>query len=784
MLHRLKRGKWLRRAAKASIACVPLIPLAYTVLSCAFPFPMEKLEAARQSGQATLALDRRGGTLCAFSGRDQFWMFDASIDDFSPRLIEATVAAEDARFRSHPGVDPLAMIRAAWQNAANMRTVSGASTISMQSIRLLECRPRTLVSKIVEAFRAVQLERLLTKDEILECYLNLAPYGGNIVGAEAASMCYFGKRSRDLTLAEAALLAGLPQSPARLRPDRYPERARVRRDYVLARMLDCELITRDEYEHAIAEPVRVSRRPLVFNAPHFSQMTRDANPGKTILHTTLDRRIQHLCEIALRESVAALHRTGLDGSIVVIENKTAAVRALVGSRDFLACDAGQVNGAIARRSPGSALKPFTYALAFERGICTPGTMLADVPCNYAGYAPENYDHLYRGPVPAGEALARSLNAPAIRVLDGVGQANLHEFLQRLGLTTLTKAPGHYGLGLTLGSADVKLLELTNAYATLARLGVHRPCRLLERDKTSRSPGRRVLSQEAAYLVAEALSDPRRLSDSGLAPSRGSRLRVAWKTGTSWGHRDAWTFAYTPEFTVGVWLGDFSGKPVHGLAGTDAAAPIAIRVLRQIGGLQAWYAKPERVLPVEICVVSGMPIGENCGAGVFGLCIAGRTATQRCTVHAAAMIDGETGGMLCESCAGGRHYERKVVECWPSEMAQWLRHNQPGRPLAPPHFDGCSRRQTFALQSALSARPKIMSPQDGNTYILMDDAAGEQKLLLQAVVATEKLYWFVDGSLHAAGAPSDQMLWPISRGVHQLTCCDDAGRSASVTIEVK
>ena len=592
------RRRRLRKAAllvgAAAVAATGVALTALAVLNAAFPYPEAKLAAALKRYEGAQVLDREGNRLRCFLGPEDTWLFPVALSEVSSHVTAALIAVEDERFRRHPGVDPISIVRAIGSNVRRRRVVSGASTLTMQAVRLVEPRPRTLRSKAVEAFQALQLERIRSKDEILELYLNLAPFGGNLIGIEAASRAYFGKHARDLTLAEAALLAGLVQAPSRLRPDRHPDRARRRRDHVLDRMRECGFVDARREAFAKRTPVRTARGAHAFGAPHFARMVRGMVPERETLRTALDSAIQWAAEQALRERVAALRPAGVtNGAVVVIENATGAVRAMVGSCDFFSEeDNGQVNGALAPRSPGSALKPFIYALAFETGEAMPATVLADVPTAFAGYVPANYDRRYHGPVPARDALAYSLNVPAVALLNRIGVREAHAFLRAAGITTLNRDADHYGLALVLGSAEVNLLELTNAYAALARLGVWRPWRVLE--APSPPPGRRVLSPGAAWLVADVLRDRKRLGGTSLWRHKKSALPMAWKTGTSYGHRDAWTVAYTPHYTVGVWLGNFNGKPARALVGMTAAAPVAARILDQISrpGLRTWYRRPE------------------------------------------------------------------------------------------------------------------------------------------------------------------------------------------------
>jgi len=761
-----------------ALAALVLPKLGYVVLCLLFPFPQRHLERLVNPVAAPRVLDREGNVLGAFVAADDSWSFPIVLSDVSPRFLQAIIAVEDKRFYCHDGVDTWAAARAAWSNLTRGRTVSGASTLTMQTVRLLEPRRRTLWSKLVEAFRAWQLEGLRPKADILAAYANLAPFGGNLVGVEAASRAYFGKRSRDLTLAEAALLAGLPQAPARLRPDRYPDRALARRNQVLAQMLACRAITPEEHGRACREPLPNCRFQIAdcrLGSPHFAQLVRQKWPGEAVIRTTLDPRIQHVAEAAVSEAVDGLRAGGVtNGAVVVIENESAALRAMVGSCDFFAQDGGQVNGATSPRSPGSALKPFTYALAFERGSCLPDTVLGDVPASYTGYEPENYDRDFRGAVTAREALATSLNIPAVRLLREVGHLPLHAFLKQLGLSTLTRDADHYGLALTLGSVEVTLLDLTNAYAALARLGVYRPVRLLEAEPVPE--GQRVLSEGAAYLVADVLSDTARLGGKPLWRSARGQMRMAWKTGTSHGHRDAWTVAYTPRHAVGVWLGNFSGRPCRELVGVQAAAPVAARILDALESAAppAWFPMPAGVGLRPLCAASGMPPGPHCSATNQGLGVA---TERQCSVHVAVKVDKATGARLCPRCLAGRECETRVAESWPVELAAWLRRHGQGSNLLPPHNPQCGE------SDGRGDPPRVLSPASGQTYVLLPDAPA-QRLPLKATSRSATLYWFVNGSLVATAAPLDAAFWPLERGAHTITCADEAGRSATVCICVR
>ena len=768
------RRKWLRVCAAA--LCTPVV--VFALLCLAFPLPTDRLSPGAGS---RVVMDREGRVLRAFLGADDMWQIRRRLADLPRSLIEATIAVEDSRFRYHPGVDPVAVTRAVLSNVRRGRVVSGASTITMQVAKLIEPKRRTLSSKIIEAFRALQIELAFSKDEILEHYLNLAPYGGNLVGAEAAARRYFGKPARDLALWESALLAGLPKRPARLRPDRYPQRARRRRDYVLYRMRTCGYISSEVLSQALRQPVAVKARAFPFKAPHLAEEVLRRSGGQKCVVTTIDGSVQGIARRALRRGVRELREAGVtNGAVVVIENRAAAVRALVGSADFFAeADCGQINGTLAPRSPGSALKPFTYALAFDRGLCSPTQFLADVPTHFGAYEPENYDRRFYGPVSAADALASSLNVPAVRLLNEVGPQRLADTLRSVGISTVGR-PSTAGLSLTLGACAVKLLELTNAYAALARGGLYQPYRVLEGEPVSAET--RVLSAAASFLIAEILSDTKRMGLRSLHTSAGARPRFAWKTGTSSGRRDAWAIGFNPDYTVGVWTGNFTGRPSYALVGRKAATPIVREVFERLhrDGPPQWYDPPPSVGTRSVCALSGMPVGPHCLRQKDGRYVQGVSPSRPCTVHQAVMVDKETRRRLCRGCVQGREHTREVAEVWPPEVDAWLRAQGTISRPAPPHYPDCRA-------AGREFQPRIVSPIDGQVFVKRAAARdASSKVRLRALVGpgVRSLCWFVDGSLYRRTAPSETIFWQLRPGPHKVVCVDDSGQSARSDISVQ
>ena len=753
----------------------------YMAILWAFPFPHDAIENMEYSKSV---FDKDGNLLRAFTGKDDCWLMPVELKELNPAFINATVSVEDKRFWRHHGVDPGAVLRAAGLNASNGRVISGASTISMQVIRLFEGRKRTLPNKIIEAAHAVYLERLYSKEDILKLYFEIAPYGGNIHGVKAASLRYFQKNPEDLSLAECALLAGLPQSPSRLRPDRYPGRAKERRDRVLLSMLKNGYITGSRFREASEEPVVAGNYPFPFRAPHFTRYVKYNSTGSGIT-TTLDPDMQYFAELAITEAVRDLRPRGVtNGAMVVIENGTGKVRAMVGSCDFFSFeDFGQINGSLSRRSPGSALKPFTYAIAFDRGLYTPGMVLADVPVQYSGYMPLDYDKKYRGPVTVRDALVDSLNIPAVNVLEDISYQSLYLFLKDAGVSTLNKPPGHYGLSLTLGSAGVNLLELTNAYAMLARLGVYKPYSFIETAGIKPDSSGRLLSEGAAYLVSDILSDGQRLEAKGIYRDERTYPRVAWKTGTSYGHRDAWTVCYNPEYTVGVWIGNFSARPSKALVGLEAAAPVAIQIFDRLYANKPapWYEMPGSVGERRVCALSGEPAGGICPHSVRDLYLKGRSAPEICKVHQKIAIDNETGLALDRRSRKERQYTEKVFAIWPNELQSWFKSRNPDYE-APPEYLKTPKRVVNLDKN----RPKIVSPAHGCEYFASGMPESEQILPLAANGSfdTDKLYWFIDGRFYNNCEIGERLFWSMEQGRHRITCADQHGRSSSIVIVVR
>jgi penicillin-binding protein 1C len=573
-------GPWqhLRRPLAAAAGALAVLTLAFG----AYVYALGPAPLGRHLDYSHLVLDRDGRLLRAYTTKEGRWRLPAKLDDVDPRYLKMLLAYEDGRFYEHGGIDPEAMLRAAWQWMTHGEIVSGGSTITMQLARLLEPRRRrTLLAKLHQMVRAVELEHALSKQRILSLYLTLAPYGGNLEGIRAASLAYFDKEPRRLTLAQAALLVALPQSPELRRPDRHPKAARAARDRVLDRMAEAGVVPRDEIAHAKAQPVPHARRQLPMLAPHSADHIVSADPAVRVHRLTISAPLQKALQQLASERARAIG-PHISVAILAVDNATGEVRARVGSADFFdARRAGQIDMTQALRSPGSTLKPFIYGLGFEDGLIHPETLIDDHPVRYGDYVPENFDLTFQGTVTVRRALQWSLNVPAIAVLDKVGVNRLSARLRQAGAALVLPSGEAPGLAMGLGGVGITLNDLVMLYTGLARQGW--AVALREQQGRRMPPARRLLDPVAAWYVGNVLI--------GAPPPRNApRGRIAFKTGTSYGYRDAWAVGFDGRMTIGVWVGRPDGAPVPGLIGRVSAAPILFDAFARTGHAPAPLAR--------------------------------------------------------------------------------------------------------------------------------------------------------------------------------------------------
>jgi penicillin-binding protein 1C len=613
------------------------------------PFPRGRLSPAPVV--SLLITDRNGILLREVLSDDGGRCRWVGLREVSAYLVKATLAAEDKDFYFHSGVYFPSVLRAFWQNIRRGRVVSGASTISQQLVRNIYRGRRDLFSKLFETWMAVRLEHSISKEEILEQYLNRISYGNQALGAEAAGRLYFDKPASQLSLAESSFLAVIPRSPSGLNPYRNFGEVRRRQADVLDRMRKLKFITGPERDRAAEENLNLLPAAEKFRAPHFCEYVLSGIPLKErrewdAVRTSLDVRLQKKVEILLKEHLNDLLDKGItNGAVLVLDNENGEILSMAGSRDFFdEAHDGQVNGALSLRQPGSALKPFTYALALEKGM-TAATILEDSEAQIStleGYfLPRNFDRRYHGPVSLRNALACSYNIPAVRVLETLGPDLLYQRLKSLSFDSLEKGPGFYGVGLTLGNGEVSLLELCRAYACLARGGLYQEERSIlgflatnrmnNRASLSITP-KRVFSPEVSFIITSILSDPdARISAFGYNSPLALPFAVAAKTGTSKDFRDNWTVGYSPRYTVGVWVGNFDGEPMHNVSGISGCGPLFrdIMFLLHNGDAGRDFPRPEDVVTAAVCPLSGLKPSPECPGRIEEVFIRGTEPKDSC-----------------------------------------------------------------------------------------------------------------------------------------------------------
>jgi penicillin-binding protein 1C len=770
----------LFRQRRTRFAAVAVLGFASAVWLRAGPLPAGLLDAA--SARSTLVVDRRGTPLyeaTAGEGIRSLRLEAATIPEF---VAAATIAAEDRRFGFHPGVDPIAVARAVWQNVSERQIVEGGSTITQQVAKLLlnrqaPRRRRGWGAKVEEAVIALRLEHRLQKREILALYLNLASYGNQTAGFERASRTYFGVESRMLTAAQASFLAGLPQRPTTFNPYRSREAAIARQRYVLAQMKAAGILTAAQTDEARSERLVFTRVHRPFLAPHFVEMVlADAGAGRPArIETTLDARLQEDITGIIRTMRASLDRHGAANvAVVVLDNERNEWIAWEGSGDYFDAEhGGAINGPIVPRQPGSALKPLTYALAFEKGF-TPASVLPDVPMHFPTaepgvvYSPRNYDGRYRGPLLARAALAGSENVPAVALASEVGVPDLLRFLHRAGFTTFDRTAAYYGLGLTLGNAEVRLDELVAAYAALARGGEWRRPTYLPGAGGERRP---LVAARSAFWVADILSDAEaRAYIFGRGGSLELPFPVAVKTGTSQAYHDNWTIGFTRRVTVGVWVGNFDRRPLRNSSGVTGAAPIFQAVM--LAAHKRLEAGDDRLLDPD----PSLATREVCA-------LSGELASDWCPMRRREWlpVSSEVG-----PCSWHHLADEGPLVVWPAAFREWARRSEPSARVMP----APARQRAIAGGRVPAphahAALQLVNPPAGTTYLIDPTLRRDFQTLSLRVVAPSptRIEWTVDGTHVGVSSSESAVEWPLRPGRHRFAARDSAGQVVESTVTVR
>ncbi|MBK9161154.1 MAG: penicillin-binding protein 1C [Nitrosomonadales bacterium] len=739
--------------------------------------PKQPLLASTPSSVAVYDADRNLLRLTLAS--DEQYRLLLPLTKVSPELVEAVLLYEDRGFRWHPGFNPWSLSRAAFATATGQRRMGG-STLTMQlARRIYHLDTHTVPGKLLQILRAVQLELLYTKDEILEAYLSLAPYGGNVEGVAAASLIYFAKPADKLTLPEALTLAVIPQNPLHRAPDQPGLLAARDRLFALwcARHPEAERLA-----DLLHLPIQVrSTRSLPFLVPHFVRERLAARHAEHELMTTIDPRLQRLLERRLHAYVERQKRLGVNNaSAMLVDMRDMGVKAAVGSADFFDdAISGQVSALTARRSPGSTLKPFIYALAMDQGLIHPMTVLKDSAQSFGGYTPENFDGRFIGPLTATDALNHSRNLPAIALASRLDKPSLYEFLQAAGISRMA-SERHYGLALVLGGGEISMEELVQLYAMLANKGKLRPLRMLEQDRPV--GGTSLLSEEASFMVLDMLrQNPR--PDMAVSSGIPAGLPVHWKTGTSNGFRDAWTVGIFGPYVLAVWLGNFDNTPNPALIGIHMAAPLFFELVDSINAAQpGLYSmllqQPPNLSRVEVCTASGDLPNADCPQRSQTWFIPGKSPIRVSTLHRKLVIDNASGLVACPPNKPGRT-RSEVFEFWTSDMLDIFRQAGLPRRLPPAHDPRCA-------DNGGGTPPQITSPMRGVTYTMRLSKDDEQTILLQATMdaSVSEIYWFAGEQYLGKAARNRPLTWqPRGPGYYVLRAVDDVGRSDTREVTV-
>lgn len=774
----------LKKTALISLCVIPVALLFAVILDSVFPLSVPE----NREGFAVTVVSENGTPMRSFPDGNGVWRYPVSVSDVSPLYIEALINYEDRWFFRHPGVNPLSLCRAARQYARSGRPVTGGSTLTMQVARIFHPHERSVAGKLSQIFRALQLEFHFSKEEILSFYLNYAPFGGPVEGVQAACYTWLGKSARELSHAEAALMAVLPQAPSRLRPDRHADRAAGARDKVIDRMVSFGVWDKDTAADAKMEVVPEIFFPRPMTSPLLARRLKGRGGPDGIVKTGVDDRLQEAAS-ALVRNFTALSPRRTSAAVLVVDNRTMLVKAYVGSADFYDAERfGHVDMVQAVRSPGSTLKPFLYAVAMEEGLIHSESLLVDAPIDLKGYRPGNFSRNFSGPVSASEALQRSLNVPAVDLLDRLGPGFFDRRLRQGGLRL--RFPDHAtpDLAMILGGVGATLENLVEAYTAFAREGMAGRLRLTVSDRFDE---RRMMSPAAAWVVRRILRDHRRTDLPRGRLNLDMSRRVAWKTGTSYGFRDAWAIGVTDSHTVGVWTGRPDGTATPGRYGAVSAAPLLFRIVDSLPGEKHRpRKKPDNVRKVEI----GWPLGLPPSGKDDSLCHVRREAwiiddvipptfpdryaqiwrKNPVTVD----INPENGLRVLPGCSKARSVQKRFA-LWPRLARPWLSHRI--RALSDiPEFDESCRRESFQFGRDL----KIKGVCD---HMVLRSPGGRPKLpeiTLHADGGKGRLYWLLNDSIVMRAEPGESKIYAFEHpGRYRLAVIDLSGNSDAVEIIV-
>lgn len=761
--------KWLKRIG---ITCVALF-LLFLLLNWCFPVP-DSIE------YSTIVTDSKGDVIHAYLTKDQQWRMKTELEEISPLLRKTIVEKEDKYFYYHPGVNLAAIGRAAAKNILRLKRTSGASTITMQVARALEPKRRTYFNKLIETFRALQLEWKYSKDEILQMYLNLVPYGGNLQGVKSASILYFKKNPDHLSLAEITALSIIPNRPSSLVIGKNNDKIIEERNHWLQKFAANKVFTQKEIADALQEPLTATRGTVPREIPHLAYRLK--RQGGNTIHTNIVLNTQLKTEKLVKDYARTLALKNIrNAAVIVIDNHTHRVISYVGSADFTdTTDGGQVNGAAAIRQPGSTLKPLLYGMCIDAGLMTPKTVLTDVAVNYEGYAPENYDKQFNGYVTMEYALEHSLNIPAVKGLQVLGKDKFIQTLAGCNFQQVKKDHRKLGLSLILGGCGATLEELTGMYSLFANDGRYiAPSYRQEDTLRTNGAGKSVLTPAATFMINETLSKVNRPDFPLNWQSTEHMPKIAWKTGTSYGRRDAWSIGYNKHYTIGVWAGNFSALGIPELSGANVATPLLFKIFNTIDydSDQEWFSMPKDCNSRMVCSETGMVPTDQCPDVITDYFIPLISSTQPCNNRQEVMVSPDEKFSYCKHCMPETGYKKKWYKVVTPDMQRFFAERRIAYEMIPPHNPACEK--IFK-----DGAPAITFPRNGAEYLMSKKHPEPLQLTCNVSNDVSKVYWYINDRFYkAADARTKQFFLP-EEGPIKISCTDDKGRNRDIRIRVK
>ncbi len=787
------------------------------------PLPISKLK----NFHSTAILSEDNSIIGAFLSKREQWCFPLDEDFIIPNKLKTSVLMfEDKYFYSHIGFNPVSIVKALYLNFTSGRVVMGGSTITMQLARIIDPKKRTYFNKLFELFQAFKLELFYSKEEILKMYLSYAPYGGNIVGIKAAALKYLKKDTENLTWAEAAMFAVLPNAPGKIHPGNKNHKELIdKRNRLLKRLFTNRVISKDIYDLSIVEPIPVKVHILDNIAPHLSRKlffevksfdtkdekkgkfsndkinfltSEDCNKSSNLIKTTIDVQIQKDATELLSEHIKYMKNFDVNnGACLIVENKTGKVRAYVGSQGFYDDKySGQVDGILASRSPGSTLKPFLYALCFDEGLILPQSLIKDIPTYYGSFSPRNSTRKYQGIVRADEALIKSLNVPAVRLLNAYGVDNFYLFLKYAGVSTLFRSSDNYGLPLILGGSEVNIWDLAKMYRALGSGGYFNDLQIIASENKkneieNKNDKNQFISSGASYLTSEILRDVKRPNmDYNWQYYTSNQWPLAWKTGTSYGYKDAWAVGYNPEWTIVVWVGNFSGVGNPAIIGAKAAGPLLFKLFSSLPknpDLQWFKRKVSDFKKVAIWPNTGYFSNEDCKEPIYTDSPINSKVIKACPYHKTIYTTLDEKYRVNSSCWDGKKYKKITKTIFDADVMQFLRKRGYVLDELPPYHPDCKNVNGGAGEDFKNLT--IIYPQNNTIIFIPKDFGGKkQKLILKAGHRDKKvkLFWYLNDDFIGETVDTHKFEVSLGKGKYKLVLVDENGENKSVgfTVESK